>query len=163
MSNTLKSLYVFTSDTTGRTYVLNVTTQALAKISAFGNPNCLGYSITWGKLTVIDSQGNSKTYNLPAGQTPQIYNGLWPNAAQCPDGPGTPLCQGIDRLFVNFSTQSNNTMIVAADDKTITVVYDSTNFDTAKLRHAVFPPKVGKTEEEEELTPLSSNEAIAGA
>jgi hypothetical protein len=161
MPNALKSFYVFTSDTTGRTYVLNLNTLPLASIPVFGNPNCQGYSISWGKLTVVDSQGNAQSYNIPAGQTPQIYNGLWPTAAKCPDGPGTPLCQGIDRLFVTFSTKSNNTMIVAVDGQTVSMVYDSKNSDTAKLRYAVFPPKVGQTAEA--LAPLSSNEAIAGA
>jgi len=139
--NVLKSHYVFHSQKTGNTYVLNVTTNPLTNpVPTMGNPNCVGYPIISGTLAQVSPDGSTKTYNVPGGKTPFIYNGLWVSAADSPDGEGSPWCNGIDQLFVVFSQQSGNTLIAANDAKNITIVFDSTNQDTAELAISNFPP-----------------------
>jgi hypothetical protein len=104
------------------------------------NPNCVGYPIISGTFTQVSPDGSTKTYNVPGGQTPFIYNGLWVSATDSPDGEGSPWCNGIDQLFVVFSQQTNNTSIFANDGSSITVAFDSTNQDTAELIKSNFPP-----------------------
>jgi hypothetical protein len=140
-STVLKAKYVFHSEKTGNTYVLNVTTNQLTNpIPTLDNPNCVGYSIINGTFTQVASDGTTNTYPVPGGQTPFIYNGLWVNAADSPDGTGSPWCNGIDRLFINFTQQSNNTLICAIDGSNISVVFGTGNDDTAQLIQSNFPP-----------------------
>lgn len=142
MSNVLHAHYVFYSSATGNTYVLSLTTQPLTSgIKTLDNPNCEGYPIISGTFTKVNPDGTSSgPYSVPGGQVMQIYNGLWPNAAQCPSGAGAPLCQGIDRLFINFTSENNNTLIFANDSNNITVEFGTSPSDTAQLLHAIFPP-----------------------
>lgn len=134
MSN-LKASYTFCSDSTGNTYVLSVQTGPLTTIPSQG----VGWSIISGSLHVI-ADGEATKYNVPGGQAGFIYNGLWQSAADSPDGDGSPWCNGIDRLFVVFSQQSNNTMIVANNGTSISVVNDKV-IDNATLVKSSFPPK----------------------
>lgn len=142
MPNSLLSSYTFYSTKTRSTYFMTVFTQPLGPIAALGNPNCQGYLITSGNFIVVAEGKVPQSYTIPK-YNQLICNGLFPNAATCPDGPGAPLCQGIDRLFVNFSQKSNNTMIVANDAQSITVVFDKGNTDIAKLIGCTFPPVAG--------------------
>lgn len=142
MSNPLNAHYVFYSYASGNTYVMILTTGPLTSgIKTLPNTNCTGYPIISGSITIISNLGISQKYNIPGGATPFIYNGLWPNAASSPDGAGSPLCQGIGRLFVNFSQQSSNTMVVAVDGNHINVVFDSQKSDPAILIHSIYPPQ----------------------
>ena len=135
----LNASYVFYSATTKTHYILNVTTGPLTyPIQTLDNPNCKGYTIINGNLTVTTNSG-SNTYNVPGGQTVFIYNGLWVSASDSPDGEGSPWCNGIDRLFVVFSQENNNTTILANDSSSITIVNGSP-IDTATMVHSVFPP-----------------------
>lgn len=137
--SSLNASYVFYSATTQTHYILNVTTGPLTyPIKALDNPNCKGYTIINGTLTVVTNSG-STPYNVPGGNTGFIYNGLWTSAADSPDEEGSPWCNGIDRLIVVFNQKTSNTMINANDSSSITIVNSSTN-DTATLVHSVFPP-----------------------
>ena len=137
--NSLNARYVFYSATTKTHYILNVTTGPLTyPIHTLDNPNCKGYPIISGTLHVLTRSATS-LYKVPGGQALGIYNGLWTSAADSPDGEGSPWCNGIDRLFVVFSQQNNNTMIAAKDSNSITIV-NGTVQDTASLAHSIFPP-----------------------
>jgi hypothetical protein len=140
MSN-LKAKYTFVSPTTSNTYVLHVQTGPLTNpIPTIDNPNCIGWTILQGTfITIIE--GASTQYNVPSGGT-FIYNGLWQSADSSPDGPGTPpWCQGIDRLFISVSSESNNTSIFASDSNSITIAFEGILSDTATLVSSVFPPQ----------------------
>lgn len=138
MSNNLSALYVFFSSTTSNTYVMSLTLQPLTS-NIPGYPGCNGYPVSSGTFTVIPASGTPTQYNIPGGATPFIYNGIWPNAADCPDGTGTPLCAGIDRLFVNFSQTDSNTLVTTTSTSSVSVVFNSTDTDTAQLLMAESP------------------------
>lgn len=139
MSN-LKASFTFFSEATGNTYVLTVQTGPLTNpIKTLDNPNCTGWTIISGTFVVI-SDGQATSYNVPGGNVLQLYNGLWQSAATSPDGAGSPWCDGIDRLFISFSTQNNNTLIAATDSNNIQIV-NGTVQDNATLLKSVFPPK----------------------
>ncbi|MFY7665705.1 hypothetical protein [Flavobacterium sp.] len=140
MSN-LKATYSFYSESSQTQYDLNLETGAFSdSIQVMGSGTCAGWPILSGNLEVTVN-GTKNTYPVPSGQTPFIYNGLWQSADLSPDGPGAPWCKGIDRLFVNFSSDSNNTLINAnTDGESITVVNGSSQ-DIAQLKAANFPPQ----------------------
>jgi hypothetical protein len=138
MSN-LKASYTFFSDQTGNTYVLSVQTGPLTPIRTLDNPNCIGWPIISGSFIVI-AGGQATTYNVPGGQTVFLYNGLWESADASPDGKGSPWCNGIDRLFISFSQQTNNTLIAATNSNSINIV-NGTLQDNATLLKSIFPPK----------------------
>ena len=134
MSN-LNAHYIFYSSSTGNTYIMSLQTGPLTNPI----PNCQGYSVISGTFTITDKNGDSQKYTVPPGKTLFIYNGLWPDAAASPDG--APLCQGIGRLYINFSQQSNNTSIYAISENSIGINEGSGNPDTAILLNAIFPPQ----------------------
>lgn len=140
MPNTLTARCVFCSNTTGTTYLLNVSLSPLQTINTLDRQGCLGYPIFGGTFTTVGPNGIANTNLVPEEKALTLFNGLWPTAADPPDEAGSPNCRGVDRLSTHFSPSNNNTTVFAIDANHIAVVFGFGSNDDAVLVMSTFPP-----------------------